>query len=167
MKKYSNDIYADPNGVKRLDFIKHLIKNYNFLNYLEIGVNDGICIRKINAPHKDGVDPSPGAEVGGMDVPEINYPVTSDDFFNFSTSVTITLGCKSLCSPNSKIDELKVLFVILNSTSTPSLSPITSFIMFRLGILSKFCLTKYSIASIQYILLESVYFKYTSNSSHL
>ena len=35
MKKYSNDIYADPNGVKRWDLINHLIKNYNFLNYLE------------------------------------------------------------------------------------------------------------------------------------
>jgi hypothetical protein len=83
MKKYSNDTYADPNGVKRWDLINHLIKNHNFLNYLEIGVNDGICIRKINAPHKDGVDPSPGSEVGGMDVPEINYPVTSDEFFDF------------------------------------------------------------------------------------
>ena len=83
MKKYSNDTYADPNGVKRWDLINHLIKNYDFLNYLEIGVNDGVCIRKINAPHKDGVDPSPGSEVGGMDVPEINYPITSDEFFNF------------------------------------------------------------------------------------
>ena len=83
MKKYSNDIYADPNGVKRWDLINHLIKTYGFLNYLEIGVNDGICIRKINAAHKDGVDPSPGSEVGGMDVPEINYPITSDEFFNF------------------------------------------------------------------------------------
>jgi hypothetical protein len=83
MKKYSNDTYADPNGVKRWDLINHLIKNYDFLNYLEIGVNDGVCIRKINVPHKDGVDPSPGSEVGGMDVPEINYPITSDEFFNF------------------------------------------------------------------------------------
>jgi hypothetical protein len=83
MKKYSNDTYADPNGVKRWDLINHLIKNYDFLNYLEIGVNDGVCIRKIKAPHKDGVDPSPGSEVGGMDVPEINYPITSDEFFNF------------------------------------------------------------------------------------
>ena len=81
-KKYSNDIYANPEGIKRWDLINYLIEQHGFVNYLEIGVNDGLCIRKIKAEHKDGVDPMPGSEVGGMEVPEINYPITSDDFFS-------------------------------------------------------------------------------------
>lgn len=83
IKKYSNEIYGDPNGVKRWDLINYLIEKHGLVNYLEIGVNDGLCIRKIKASHKDGVDPMPGSEVGGMDVPEINYPISSDDFFSF------------------------------------------------------------------------------------
>jgi len=81
--KYSNAIYSDPNGVKRWDLINYLIDQHSLINYLEIGVNDGLCIRKIKAIHKDGVDPFPGSEVGGMEVPEINYPIGSDDFFQF------------------------------------------------------------------------------------
>jgi hypothetical protein len=83
MKKYTIEKYADPNGTKRWDIINYLIEQNSFVNYLEIGVNDAECIRKIKAIHKDGVDPNPGAEVGGGNYPEINYPITSDDFFNF------------------------------------------------------------------------------------
>ena len=61
----------------RTDIINHFIEKNNFLNYLEIGVFDGNCIRKIIAPHKDGVDP--GTE--GFIVPEVNYPLSSDNFF--------------------------------------------------------------------------------------
>jgi len=79
--KYTIDKYADPNGIKRWDVINYLIKQNNYVNYLEIGVNDAMCIRKINIEHKDGVDPYPGSEVGGGIYPEINYPISSDDFF--------------------------------------------------------------------------------------
>jgi hypothetical protein len=64
--------------IKRYDIINYLIKKYKLINYLEIGVFQGENIRLITAPHKDGVDP--GAE--GYVVPEVNYPMTSDDFFN-------------------------------------------------------------------------------------
>jgi len=64
--------------IKRYDVINYLIKKYNLINYLEIGVFQGENIRKINIPHKDGVDP--GAE--GYIVPEVNYPMTSDAFFD-------------------------------------------------------------------------------------
>ena len=64
--------------VERFTIINHLIKKFNYVNYLEIGVNDGSCIRKVQAAHKDGVDP--GLEVAIP--PEVNYPVTSDQFFN-------------------------------------------------------------------------------------
>jgi hypothetical protein len=63
--------------VKRHDIINYLIEKYNLVNYLEIGVFKGENIREIKAYHKDGVDP--GAE--GYVVPEVNYPMTSDDFF--------------------------------------------------------------------------------------
>lgn len=73
--------YANPDGVKRWDIINHLIKTNGYVNYLEIGVNDASCIRKVIAEHKDGIDPFPGSEVGGGYYPEINYPITSDKFF--------------------------------------------------------------------------------------
>lgn len=33
--------------------------------------------------NKDGVNPFPGGEIGGCVVPEINYEITSDDFFSY------------------------------------------------------------------------------------
>ena len=64
--------------IKRYDIINHLIEKNKFLNYLEIGVFKGENIREIKAIHKDGVDP--GAE--GYTPPEVNYPMTSDEFFD-------------------------------------------------------------------------------------
>ena len=81
-KTYSIEEYCDESKDKRWDIINFLSEKFNSLNYLEIGVNDGSCIRQINISHKDGVDPFPGAEIGGCVVPEINYQMTSDEFFN-------------------------------------------------------------------------------------
>lgn len=64
--------------IKRYHIINHLIEKYNLVNYLEIGVFKGENIREIKASHKDGVDP--GAE--GHTPPEVNYPMTSDAFFD-------------------------------------------------------------------------------------
>jgi hypothetical protein len=61
----------------RSEIINHFIIKYNFINYLEIGVFHGNCITKVIAQHKDGVDP--GAE--GVVHPKVNYPITSDEFF--------------------------------------------------------------------------------------
>ena len=63
--------------VKRFDLINYLIEKYKVINYLEIGVFKGENIREIKSPHKDGVDPG----VEGYVPPEVNYPMTSDDFF--------------------------------------------------------------------------------------
>ena len=63
--------------MRRFEIINTFIKNNNFINYLEIGVFQGQNIREIISEHKDGVDP--GAE--DKLVPEINYPITSDEFF--------------------------------------------------------------------------------------
>ena len=82
-KKYTIEKYCNDNATKRYDLINFLINEYDFKDYLEIGVNDGSCIRKINIENKDGVDPSPNSEIGfGDPVPEINYQITSDEFFN-------------------------------------------------------------------------------------
>jgi hypothetical protein len=64
--------------IKRFDIINYLIEKNSFVNYLEIGVFHGENIRKVKASHKDGVDP--GAE--GYIIPEVNYPITSDAFFD-------------------------------------------------------------------------------------
>jgi hypothetical protein len=63
--------------IKRYDIINYLIEKYKLINYLEIGVFQGENIRKVKAPYKDGVDP--GHE--GYVVPEVTYPMTSDNFF--------------------------------------------------------------------------------------
>lgn len=80
-KKYTIEQYSDPSGPKRWDIINYLIEQNKYINYLEIGVNDALCIRKVKALHKDGIDPYPGSEVGGGVYPEINYPISSDEFF--------------------------------------------------------------------------------------
>ena len=65
-------------SIKRYDIINYLIEKNKFLNYLEIGVFKGENIREINIHHKDGVDPG----VEGYTPPEVNYPMTSDEFFD-------------------------------------------------------------------------------------
>ena len=64
--------------IKRYDIINFLIEKYKLINYLEIGVFKGENIREIKATHKDGVDPG----VEGYTPPEVNYPMTSDAFFD-------------------------------------------------------------------------------------
>ena len=65
--------------VERYDIINHLIKKYNYLNYLEIGICDGATFSKIDIEHKDGVDPNPlNAEGERL----TNYRISSDDFFD-------------------------------------------------------------------------------------
>lgn len=63
---------------KRYDLTNFLINQYNFKDYLEIGVAFGNCIRNVNAENKDGVDPVVEENVT---CPEINYRMTSNDFF--------------------------------------------------------------------------------------
>jgi hypothetical protein len=64
--------------LSRTDIINILIKKYGYVNYLEIGVNDGTNIRGVVCEHKDGVDP--GIET--TNPPEVNYPIGSNDFFD-------------------------------------------------------------------------------------
>ena len=64
--------------IERTDIINQLIKKYKYINYLEIGVNDGTNIRKVLCEHKDGVDP--GIET--INPSEVNYPIDSNSFFD-------------------------------------------------------------------------------------
>jgi hypothetical protein len=89
LAKYCDANSIDFVGTQRWELMNYLIKKYELINYLEIGVNDGLCIRQIIAEHKDGVDPYPGSEIGGAIVPEINYPISSDDFFELIKNVDI------------------------------------------------------------------------------
>ena len=65
--------------IQRYHIINYLIDKYKLVNYLEIGVFKGENIREVKAAHKDGVDP--GNE--GVVASEVNYPMTSDAFFEF------------------------------------------------------------------------------------
>ena len=64
--------------IRRFHIINYIIEKYKFKRYLEIGVFTGENIREIKVAFKEGVDP--GAE--GFILPEVNYPVTSDQFFD-------------------------------------------------------------------------------------
>lgn len=61
---------------QHLDLINFLIDQRNYKTYLEIGVADGANLRAVRAPHKIGVDPSPGAPC--------TYQITSDEFFRIN-----------------------------------------------------------------------------------
>ena len=64
--------------VKRYDLVNYIINKNDFKDYLEIGVAFGDCIRRIEAPNKDGVDPVVEETVT---CPEINYKMGSNEFF--------------------------------------------------------------------------------------
>ena len=68
--------------MERFDVINYFIVKYNFKKYLEIGVFRGDTIRRVKAVYKDGVDPG----VEGETVPEVNYLMASDDFFELIKS---------------------------------------------------------------------------------
>ena len=64
--------------VKRYDLTNYLIEQYNFVDYLEIGVAFGNCVRNVKVKNKDAVDPVVEVNVR---CPEINYEMTSNEFF--------------------------------------------------------------------------------------
>lgn len=77
MEKYTIEKYSNPNNTRRWNLINYIIKQNNFINYLEIGVFEGENIREVAITNKDGVDPG----VEGCTAPEVNYRMTSDEFF--------------------------------------------------------------------------------------
>jgi len=60
-----------PKNIYRWDLIQHIIKKYNFQNYLEIGCDKDQSFSKIKIKNKVGVDPISGGTLR----------CTSDDFF--------------------------------------------------------------------------------------
>tara|TARA_R110001592_G_scaffold355474_1_gene656194 strand:- start:1450 stop:2133 length:684 start_codon:yes stop_codon:yes gene_type:complete len=76
IKKYGEPKHYINRPLCRFDIINYFIEKNNYLNYLEIGVRaPQACFNRIIASHKDAVDPAP------LQPGEINYPVTSDEFF--------------------------------------------------------------------------------------
>lgn len=66
--------------MNRTDIINFYISKYNFQKYLEIGVAEGLNIDRVEANHKDGVDPGPPESEGPISK-AVNYIMTSDNFF--------------------------------------------------------------------------------------
>lgn len=60
--------------MKRYDIINHLISSNNYRNYLEIGVRNGECFKKIKCENKIGVDPNPTSL-------DTTHVMESDSFF--------------------------------------------------------------------------------------
>src|SRR5579883_1462845 len=69
------------NSKSHLDLLNYIIVKHNFNSYLEIGVADGVVLRKVVAPHKVGVDPVPWASIAYSTVADSFFPTTSDEFF--------------------------------------------------------------------------------------
>lgn len=59
--------------VLRYEIINYLIQKNHYEHYLEIGVEDGECLRLIECKYKDGVDPASE---------HANFKMYSNDFFN-------------------------------------------------------------------------------------
>ena len=78
MRKYGEDKhYSERRPYCRFDIINYLIEKNDYVNYLEVGVRaPQACFNRIIAEHKDGVDPKP------LGSGEVNYPITSDEFFS-------------------------------------------------------------------------------------
>lgn len=64
--------------MKRFEIINHLIKTYNYKNYLEIGTQFGDCFKQIEVDHKVCVDPQKCYD-------GLTYEMTSDEFFSQNT----------------------------------------------------------------------------------
>ncbi len=69
-KKYP--IRINKETLTRYDIINKIIELNSYANYLEIGINNGLCFKKINCSKKTGVDPNSD---------HATYKMTSDDFF--------------------------------------------------------------------------------------
>lgn len=69
-KKYP--IIINKETLTRYDIINKIIELNSYANYLEIGINNGLCFKKINCSKKTGVDPNSDHATCKM---------TSDDFF--------------------------------------------------------------------------------------
>lgn len=61
--------------MKRYEIINRIIKSKEYKKYLEIGVRDGKCFRKIECENKTGVDPRPSST-------DTTHIMTSDYYFN-------------------------------------------------------------------------------------
>jgi len=60
----------------RSNIINSLAKRHNYQSYLEIGVENGLCMQSIICPLKFGVDPNP------LKPEFVTHKMTSDEFFS-------------------------------------------------------------------------------------
>ena len=68
--------------VKRYDLLNHLIDTYGFINYLEIGVWAGECIKNVKAEHKQCLCTVEKANWFLKEIPE-NYEKMEHDVMNY------------------------------------------------------------------------------------
>jgi hypothetical protein len=73
--------------MERYEIINRIIKSKDYKKYLEIGVRDGECFKKINCKYKIGVDPNPTSD-------DTTHITTSDEYF------TSFIENKYICDEN-------------------------------------------------------------------
>ena len=66
--------YFSPSQANRVDIINSIIKYTEASNYLEIGLYDGWCFSRVEAPNKVSVDPEKNSDL-------LTHQMTSDQFF--------------------------------------------------------------------------------------
>lgn len=112
--------------INRSSIINHLIYKYNFYNYLEIGVNDGLNFNKINIKNKIGIEPYPSKDC----IKNILF-MTSDEYFEFISNSNLKFdiifidGINQEYQMNKDINNsLKFLndngFIILKNCNPPN-----------------------------------------------
>ena len=99
----------------RFDILNYLIKKYNYQSYLEIGVNTGVNISRINLDYKISVDP--GIENKNL-YKDISYKLTSDEFFKINTETFDLIFIDGLHESSQVIKDIDNSLKILNSRGT-------------------------------------------------
>lgn len=104
----------------RWDIINHLIKLYDYQDYLEIGTKYGECFDKIICQNKIGVDPcidNPLDEQDGKSC-KADYVMTSDIFFSKNKSKYDIIFIDGLHESKQVIKDVENSLAVLNKNGT-------------------------------------------------
>ncbi|NKB32728.1 MAG: methyltransferase domain-containing protein [Pseudomonadales bacterium] len=96
---------------KRYDVINYFARRNNANSYLEIGINKGRCLERVNIEIKVGVDPNPRLDSEGFDI----RAATSDDFFGKNNSTFDVVFIDGLHLAEQVLKDIRNSLACLNS----------------------------------------------------
>jgi len=82
MEKGAGETKAERNKMKRWEIINELILKFDLKSYLEIGLSNGTCFRKVACPMKASIDPDLSL------LPTADYVMTSEQYFEMEVPQT-------------------------------------------------------------------------------